>query len=179
MIGPSGSGKGTQAKLLQERFGYKIISMGGILREEIAKKTELGERAKDDVENGHWVPSELVGEILSQYTDLIDSENIVLDGMVRRIEQVEIVDQFLETAGRELGAAVYLDISGEEAIQRLLSRGREDDTREVIDSRLKSFKEHNDDIIKKYEERGILHKVDGSRSIEEVHTEIVDLLNIS
>lgn len=121
-IGPSGSGKDTQADILARDFGYKIISTGELLRTEMANKTELGVQAETYVNQGKWVPDAIVYEVLGNYLQKLDSKNIILTGVVRTPEQVELLDSSLQKIGTELNKVVYFELSPEESVKRLSGR---------------------------------------------------------
>lgn len=164
IIGPSGSGKGTQAKLLAEKLELPAISMGDLLRQEIKVATYLAA--------GKWVPAELTWEILKEKLNR-QRGGFVLDGFPRLVEQLIMLEEYLKLKQQQIDKVVYLQVSEAEAIKRLLGRSRNDDKREVIKQRLKSFQETIEPILAFVKQRGILAEVDGERSVKEIHEDIM------
>lgn len=178
IIGPSGSGKDTQSDLLEERFSFEMISTGALLRQEVQENTELGKEIDTYLKLGKWVPTEITYKVLEKKVISSNSENIILNGAVRIPDQVELLDRILEKKGQKLDAVLILDLDNHTAIERLTKRGREDDEVQLIISRLDEFKKTFEPILNSYRERGILQNIDASKSIEEIHSEIVGKLNI-
>lgn len=164
LIGPSGSGKGTQAKLLAEKLKLPAISMGDLLRQEVKVATYLAA--------GKWVPAELTFEILKeklgQYRD-----GWVLDGFPRLVEQLIMLEEYLKSKQQQVDKIIYLKVGEAEAIKRLLGRSRNDDKREVIEQRLKSFQETIEPILARVKQQGVLEEVDGERSVKKIHEDIM------
>ncbi len=121
-IGPSGSGKDTQADVLARDFGYQIVSTGDLLRAEMANKTPLGIEAEKYVNQGRWVPDEIVYEILGNKVKNINTDKVIFTGVVRTPEQVELLDSTLSSSGKVLEKVVYFELSPDEAIKRLSNR---------------------------------------------------------
>lgn len=172
IIGPSGSGKGTQAGLLAEKLAVPTISMGELMRMEIAKGSLLGQRAGKYVHRGLWVPAKLTLQVLRPELDKYPG-GFVLDGFPRLIEQWDLLEEYLASRGKRIDKMIYLKIGDGEAVRRLLSRVRTDDKREVIEQRLKSFKDTVEPILSRARQLGILEQVDGERSIEAIHQDIM------
>ena len=123
LLGPPGAGKGTQAKVLAERLKVPHISTGDLLREGVAKKTELGSKAKGFMEKGALVPDELVTAMLVERLGSVDTKGgFILDGYPRTIAQAEVLDGFLEQKKIKIDMVVYLDASEAVIIQRLSGR---------------------------------------------------------
>lgn len=176
LIGPSGSGKGTQAKLLAEKLELPAISMGDLLRQEIEAKSKLGQKVATYLAAGKWVPAELTFEILKeklgQYRD-----GWVLDGFPRLVEQLIMLEEYLKSKQQRIDKVVYLKVGEAEAIKRLLGRSRNDDKREVIEQRLRSFQETIEPILARVKQQGVLAEVDGERSVKEIHEDIMRRVN--
>ena len=172
IIGPSGSGKGTQAELLAKSFGLATISMGDLLRQEIDTRSELGQKVATYLAAGKWVPAELTWEILKEKLNR-QREGFVLDGFPRLVEQLTMLEEYLRLKQQQINKVVYLQVSEAEAIKRLLGRSRNDDKREVIEQRLRSFQETIEPILARVKQQGILAEVDGDRSIQAIHQDIV------
>jgi adenylate kinase len=123
LIGAQGSGKGTQAQLLEEKLNLRACASGELLRDAIARETELGKVAKPYYERGELVPDELVaGLILERLKELGDTAGIVLDGFPRTIVQARILDELLDETGQRLDMVIYLDVSREVLLDRLSGR---------------------------------------------------------
>ncbi len=185
IIGASGSGKGTQASLLAEKLGVPAVSMGDLLRQEIAQGSAAGKRAETYMKDGLWVPAELTFEILRPVLAKCEA-GVVLDGFPRLIEQLHMLEKDLAKRQRQLDKVIYLKISDEEAVRRLLKRAeidrqktgeaRHDDTEAVIRQRLQSFHETAEPILDEAKKKGVLEEVDGERPVEVIHEDILSRL---
>jgi adenylate kinase len=177
LLGPQGSGKGTQAKRIAREYDLDHIATGDMLREEIAAGTDLGKRAKVYVDRGDLVPDELMIELIR---NAITDRGFVLDGFPRNRVQAEALDDMLRDIGRELDVVFELQISREECIKRLLKRaheeGRLDDTPEVINRRLEIYYRETEPVIEHYRARGIVVGIHADRSVDEVFAEIQQAL---
>ncbi len=178
LIGPSGSGKDTQSDMLVEKYNFEMISTGQLLRDEVKTNSDLGKEVESFLSQGKFVPDEIVMDVLGKHIDKFKSDRILLNGAVRSYEQVFLLDEILNENVLMIDAVLYFDLDDKTALERLLGRGREDDTYEKILSRLAEFKKSNEKIISEYEERGVLVRLDASKSINDIHEEIVDKLNI-
>ena len=176
MIGPSGSGKGTQAELLARKLDIPAISMGELLRQEIAAKSELGQKVEIYLAAGKWVPAELTWSVLRIELDK-HPEGWVLDGFPRLVEQLMMLEEYLKLKAQRVDKIIYLKISDDEAVKRLLGRARHDDSEEIIRQRLKSFKETIEPILARVKQQGILEEVNGERPVEAIHQDIIARLN--
>ncbi|MEK7635169.1 MAG: nucleoside monophosphate kinase [Patescibacteria group bacterium] len=183
-FGPSGCGKGTQAKLLQEELAKKdptrkilYIETGQKLRELAEKDTYTGKETKKILENGRLVPVFLPiwiwTEILME--NITGDEHIFMDGISRRIEEANVLDSALQFYKRENPIVVSIEVSDKWATERLLGRGRSDDTEEEIKNRLSFY--HKDVVpVLEYFKNNSYYKfisINGERSIEEVHQDLV------
>ena len=151
MLGPPGSGKGTQAKPLAEEHGLQYVSTSDLLR-------RAGGDVRRYMEAGELVPDELV---VAEVRGALGDGGYVLDGFPRTVAQAEALDAALEQAGRPLPEAVLLDVPDEEVVGRLASRGREDDDPETVRRRLRVYHDQTEPVIGFYEQRGRLRRVDG------------------
>lgn len=206
ILGPPGSGKGTQASRLCEELGVPHVATGDLFRLNLTRDTELGRRAKTFMDAGKLVPDELVTEMLFDRVEQPDCRaGYVLDGFPRTIPQAEAFDQGID--GRWTVRALLLDVPDEVIIERaagrLLCRGcgnvqnerfsppevagrcdrcggelyrRSDDTPEVVRERLQVYKEQTEPLVSFYEERHMLDRVDGSRTRDEVHDSLLRLI---
>lgn len=175
IIGPPGAGKGTQATALAESYGVPAISTGDIFRANIKGGTELGKQVQAIIERGELVPDSLTNEIVRDRLAQDDARpGFLLDGYPRNVEQVYALDGMLE--GDSLDAVVLLEVDVEAVVARLLKRaeieGRADDTEDVIRHRQTVYAEQTAPLIELFQERGILVRVDGLGTVEEVAARI-------
>jgi adenylate kinase len=181
LLGPQGSGKGTQAKRIQAEYELPHVSTGDILRAAIADGTELGRRVKPIVEGGDLVPDELMVELIRERLGQDDAaQGFVLDGFPRTIAQAGALDTMLREIGRPLSVVLELHVPRTVAVERMLNRaveeGRSDDTPETIERRLELYDRMTVPVIQHYTTTGNLVRVHGERSINEVWGEISDVL---
>jgi adenylate kinase len=170
VLGPQGSGKGTQAKRLADAHGIAHVATGDILRAAIAGGTELGLRVAPILERGDLVPDDLMIELIRERLEREDG--FVLDGFPRTLPQAEALDAMLAEIGKPLDAVVLLDVSDEVAARRLHGRaveeGRTDDSPEVIANRLRLYHELTEPVVERYRAAGALVEIDGERGIDRV-----------
>jgi len=167
MVGPPGAGKGTQASRLCQHYHVPHISTGAMLREQIACSTELGLKAKAYVESGELVPDDVIVVMLKE-TLAAQPDGFILDGFPRTLKQAQVLDLMLLELHQELSAVVYLSVPDEVVVERLLQRGRADDTEEIIGRRLEVFNEETTPVLEHYAKSGLLVEVEGVGSIEQV-----------
>ena len=178
LIGAPGAGKGTQAERLSERFGIAHISSGDLLRQHVKDQTALGQTIKSYVDQGDLVPDAVVMDMLRKpVVGAAEAGGYVLDGFPRTVDQAKAAFQVAQALGAEVQAAVHLDVPRAELVRRLLSRGRgSDDTEEVIEHRLQVYLDNTVPLLEYYAGREWMFAVDGSRSPDAVHEEIVGRL---
>jgi adenylate kinase len=177
VLGPQGSGKGTQAKRLAEERGIPHVSTGDMFRAAIAAETELGRRVAPILASGVLVPDELtvalIRELLGEH---VAAFGFILDGFPRNLAQTEALEAMLAEIGRSLDAVLFFDLTDELALERLLGRardeGRDDDTPEVITRRLEIYHEQTEPVVELYRAMGKLVPLHAERSIGEVAGEI-------
>ena len=172
-LGPPGSGKGTQAKLLAQRMGVPAISTGDMLREAVRLGTPLGRRAESIMEAGELVPDDLVIGLIRERISLPDARGgFLLDGFPRTIEQAVALDRLLEGNGEALDAVINLLVPEGTLVERMVGRaareGRSDDRPETVRERLRVYREKTAPLVDHYGDRGVRIDVDGSGTIEEV-----------
>ncbi|MDT8449710.1 MAG: adenylate kinase [Wenzhouxiangellaceae bacterium] len=182
LLGPPGSGKGTQAALLCERLGIAHISTGVLLREAVERATELGKKAKTFMDAGELVPDDLMLGLIEERLDRPDIENgFILDGYPRNLAQAEALDEVLERIGQPIDVAVLVTVNEGEIVDRLSKRaieeGRSDDTEDVIRNRLRVYSEQTAPVASHYAERGQLREVNGMGSVDGVNRRILDALD--
>jgi adenylate kinase len=187
LLGPPGSGKGTQAQRLIHRYGIVQLSTGEMLRAAVAAQTPVGLKAKDIMANGGLVPDEIVIGIISDRLDQPDAVNgFILDGFPRTVPQAQALDDLLKKKHLRLDAAIELRVNESALLQRvetrvaeMRARGEEvriDDTPEVLTKRLASYRSLTEPLIHYYSERRKLLTVDGMMTIEHVTREINRIL---
>jgi adenylate kinase len=168
-LGPPGSGKGTQSQILAQSLAIPHISTGEILREAIANETELGKQAKAYVDGGELVPDELLLDLIRERLTQRDAQTgWILDGFPRNIAQAAFLDELLAELGQSSPSAIDLKVPQAVLIQRLMLRGRKDDTEETIRRRLQVYEENTAPLIEYYQQRDKLLSIDGDRTPEEV-----------
>ena len=180
IVGPPGSGKGTQAAFIADVFGIPAISTGDIFRHHITHKTELGVQVQAIVDAGDYVPDELTNQLIAHRLAEPDcGKGFLLDGYPRTLEQVRFLDELLKNDGK-LEAVVRLTADEDELVRRLTHRaheqGRADDTEEAIRHRQNVYNEQTAPIIDVYRERGLLVEVDGIGTVDEVAARIGEAL---
>ncbi|MCX6795195.1 MAG: adenylate kinase [Candidatus Falkowbacteria bacterium] len=177
IIGAPGSGKGTQAELIQENFGLRHFSTGAQIRREIAAGTEIGILVKDCVARGELVSDDLVNKVVESAISQ-DKEGLIFDGYPRSIAQEEILDQLLSKYHETpLRAFIYLDVRKELLLERIIERGktsgRADDTPEVFEDRYRAYLKETQPLIDSYRKKGILVEVDGNGTPEDIYNNSV------
>lgn len=181
LLGPPGSGKGTQAALLTDRLGIPHISTGVLLRTAVDQGTELGRRAQRYMDAGDLVPDELMLGLIEERLGADDvGGGFILDGYPRNLAQAEALDGVLERISQPVDIALDIEVDAEAIVERLANRarqeGRSDDTEEVVRNRLRVYQEHTAPVAGYYADRGKLRTVDGMASIEDVNARLVAAL---
>ncbi|MFB0834024.1 adenylate kinase [Arthrobacter halodurans] len=181
IIGPPGSGKGTQAARISESLGVVAISTGDIFRANVKEMTPLGVEAKKYIDAGNFVPDEVTNRMVRDRLTQDDvADGFLLDGYPRTSAQVDELDDILAEGGHELDAVLQLTADDDELVARLLKRaeieGREDDNEEVIRHRLGLYKEQTQVVVDRYLERGIVRPVDGLGDVDEVTERVLGAL---
>jgi adenylate kinase len=171
IMGPPGSGKGTQAEHIAKHFSVPAISTGDLFRAHVRDGTSLGAEAGRYMDRGEFVPDHVTTAMLSQRLEDDDAgAGFLLDGYPRTVAQVESLDALLGTRHQALEAVLALTVSDDELMARMLLRakdqGRSDDTGPVIKRRLELYREQTRPVISAYEQRGILLTVEGSGQLE-------------
>lgn len=182
LLGAPGAGKGTQAKRISERYGVPHISTGDIFRAEISGKTDLGLKVEEYVKSGRLVPDQLVVDVVSGRLAKEDcAKGFLLDGFPRTAGQAEALDSYLAGQNRPLDEVIYLKLSEDEAVKRLLNRakieGREDDTPETIKKRMSVFNDLTEPLISYYHASGMEETVNGDASMDEVTAAVFAILD--
>jgi adenylate kinase len=181
LLGPQGSGKGTQAKRIEAEYGIPQIATGDMLRAAIEEDTELGRRVKPILDSGRLVPDELMIDLIRERLAEPDTEaGFVLDGFPRTSAQADALDEMLEEIGRPLSIVFEFQLPDEVARERLVRRseleGRADDMPEAIAKRLALYHEQTEPLVGHYRLLGNLVGIHADRSIDEVFSEVQDAL---
>jgi adenylate kinase len=172
-LGPPGSGKGTQAQILAEQLNIPHISTGEILRQAMIEQTPLGIKAQSYVNSGELVPDQLVQDLVKERLSQPDTKSgWILDGFPRKVTQAVFLEELLEKLYQGGEGVVNLDAPDDVVVTRLLSRGRKDDTEEVIRRRLEVYRTETAPLIDYYRDRQKLLSVNGNQSQEQVTTEL-------
>lgn len=184
LLGPPGAGKGTQAKILEERYGIKQLSTGDMLRAAIAAGTETGLKAKAIMDAGNLVSDDVMVAMISERIEEPDCANgFILDGFPRTIAQAEALDEMLSKKGLALDAVLEFQVDEAALFARIEKRAKEDganaradDTAETMRKRLAVYHEQTAPIIPYYADQGKLKTIDGMLSVEEVSSQVSDAL---
>ena len=179
IFGAPGSGKGTQSERLINEYGLHHISTGEVLRDHIARDTELGRIADSYISKGQLIPDDLMIRVLASVLDENPektSRGVIVDGFPRTIPQAEALKKMLEERGTQLDAVVGLEVPEEELVQRMIKRGhdtgRADDNLDTIKSRLDVYHKQTQPLRDHYIKEGAYHAIDGSGDTERIFADI-------
>jgi adenylate kinase len=205
LLGPPGSGKGTQGERLQEDLRLPYYATGDILRAAVRDETELGRTAKEYMDRGDLVPDEVIVGVIAERIDSPEAvDGFILDGFPRTVPQAEALDSKMSQLRRDITAVLLIEVPEEEVLRRLGGRRtceenpghiyhvefdppkeegvcdidggklivRDDDKPDVIKNRLATYREKTAPLVDYYDERGILNRVDGKQSPDEVEERI-------
>jgi adenylate kinase len=176
LVGPPGAGKGTQAERLAERLEVPHISTGDLFRANLKAETPLGVEAKTYMDAGELVPDEVtVAMVRARFTEPDAAKGFILDGFPRTAPQAEALASLLDDQGLTLDAVVEFAIADDVVVERLLSRGRSDDTEDVIRRRLQVFRDDTSPLLAFYADR--LVSVDAVGQVDEVAERLVKALD--
>ncbi|AJT41698.1 adenylate kinase [Psychromicrobium lacuslunae] len=182
IVGPPGSGKGTQAERISDRLGIVAISTGDIFRANVKGETPLGLEAKKYIDAGDYVPDSVTNKMVRDRLQQDDvQQGFLLDGYPRTSAQVDELDDILTAEGEKLDVVLQLTADDEELVKRLLGRakesGRSDDDEKVIRHRLNLYHTQTEVVVTRYAEQGILARVDGIGAIDEVTERIMTAID--
>ncbi len=173
LVGLPGAGKGTQAAVLSGQLGIPHISTGDLFRAHVADETPLGPQVKRYLESGTLVPDEVTNEMVRQRLAQADAESgFLLDGFPRNTAQADVLDEILSGLDVELDAVVQLDVPEEVVVERLLARGRADDTEDVVRHRQEIYRSETAPLLDHYADR--LVTVCAVGSVEEITERALD-----
>jgi adenylate kinase len=170
LLGPPGSGKGTQAERLRDRYGYALVATGDLLRDARAAGTDLGRRAAAFMDRGVLVPDDLIIAMVAEAIAALAAEPVVLDGVPRTVPQAVELDTLARAHARQLTAAILIDVPDDEVVRRIAGRrqGRTDDTPETARERLRVYHRETEPLVRYYEACGLLRCVDGAQDADSV-----------
>ena len=170
-LGPPGAGKGTQAESLSEATSYLHLSTGELLRNEVELGSDLGKQVKDIMNKGKLVSDQLVLEIVKKNLKK-GNKGWILDGYPRNLQQVKSLNAVLANLNQSLEIVFYLDIPDEVLIKRLLMRGRKDDNKETIKTRLKIYKETTEPLVDYYKKLSLLEYINADGDLKTISADI-------
>ena len=181
LLGTPGSGKGTQAVRLVEKLKLPHISTGDLLRSAGEAGTELGRKAKMVIDRGELVSDDIMLGLITQRLSRDDAKNgFILDGYPRNITQAKALDEILERQGQAMVEVLHIDVDADVLMQRIAGRaaeeGRSDDSEEVVRNRLRVYAEQTAPLVEYYAGKGILSRVLGEGTAEEVFQRIMSVL---
>jgi adenylate kinase len=181
LLGPPGSGKGTQGKLLSERLGVPAISTGDILRQAVRDGSALGQKAQAIMARGELVPDDLIVNLIRERIAREDSvAGFILDGFPRTVAQAEALETMLSGNGDGLSAVLNFSVPEPELVERMLQRakaeGREDDRPETIRERLRVYREKTEPLIGYYRKKNLVAEVAGVGTIPEITARVDNAL---
>ncbi len=175
LVGPPGAGKGTQAERLAERLDVPHISTGDLFRANLSEETELGVEARRYMDEGNLVPDEVtVAMVRDRLTHDDATKGFLLDGFPRTLSQAGSLEEILTEREETLDAVVEMQVPEEQLVQRLLARGRSDDTEDVIRNRQQVYRDETAPLLDRY--RAILVSVDAVGEIAEITDRVTEAL---
>ena len=180
-FGPPAAGKGTQAKIIQQKYGLRQLSTGDMLRAQVAEGTELGLQAKAIMDAGKLVSDEIViGMIADSMDKASKAKGFIFDGFPRTIAQAEALDAMLKDRGQQIDMVLELKVDDEALLARIKKRaeeeGRSDDTVEAMKVRLQQYRAYSADVLPYYKAQDIVYAIDGMRNVDEVTIQIEAIL---
>jgi len=175
LLGAPGSGKGTQAQLISEKYGIPVLTMGDIIRAEIKAETDLGLEMKSYLDKGDLVPDAVISNLfLSKVTKTLCEAGFISDGVPRTLAQAKLLQEKLDSFQASY-KIVLINVSLDQIMDRLSKRGREDDTAAVIENRFKIYESELNPILDFY--RNKVNIVNGNQELEHVFSDICKVLN--
>ncbi|MCB9989857.1 MAG: adenylate kinase [Rhodospirillales bacterium] len=180
-FGPPAAGKGTQAKIIEQKYGLKQLSTGDMLREEVAAGTELGLEAKKLMDEGRLVPDDVVIGMIAKRIDSPEcAKGVIFDGFPRTVAQAEALEKMLAERGKQIDIVMELDVDQDKIIERMEKRaaeeGRSDDNIDALKKRLQQYNEYSAAVLPHYRAKGDVPKIDGNRPVEGVTAQIETVL---
>lgn len=178
LLGPPGAGKGTQAALLSEKLGVPHISTGDLFRANISQDTELGREAKSYMDAGNLVPSDVTNRMVQARIAEPDAvDGFLLDGYPRSVGQADALAAMLADAGTSLDAVLEFRVDEDTVVERMLARGRADDTEDVIRNRMAVYREETEPLLEYYGDT--VATVEAVGEVEDVNARAMSALGAS
>jgi adenylate kinase len=183
LMGAPGAGKGTQAKKLENELGLPQVSTGDLFRYNLKNETELGKLAQTYINKGELVPDDVTIAMVRDRLSQDDCKNgAILDGFPRNPAQADALENLLTEFDGQLSVVPYIHVDQDELVARLLKRaeieGRADDNEETIRARMVVFEEQTQPLLDYYEEKGLLARVNGAQSIDDVAQELLEVVRV-
>jgi adenylate kinase len=181
LVGPPGAGKGTQAKLLQEKLGLPQVSTGDLFRFNLKNETELGKLAQTYMDNGKLVPDEVTVAMVEDRLAQDDcAAGAILDGFPRTLAQAQAFDDLLEKLGGKIKVVLSIEVPVDVLVARLLERaekeGRADDNEETIRTRMQVYEDQTKPLLDYYGQKGLVVPVNGQQTIEDVQKDLLKVI---
>ncbi len=176
ILGAPGSGKGTQSAKMIEKYNLHHLSTGDMLRAEIEAGSELGLAAKSIMEQGNLVSDDIILGMVANKINALGSTAVLFDGFPRTVAQAEGLDKLLADLDQSVSHVIQLDVPFDEITERMLARGRADDSEDSIRNRLQVFSNQTAPLIDYYEAQDKLFKVDGLGSVDEIYQRVQEVL---
>lgn len=182
-IGPQGSGKGTQAKVLAKKLNFFYWEMGAILRDVASGDSELGKRVKNLIDSGVLLTDSQLFEVVdNRLGEIAHDVGVIFDGIPRRVAQAEHLMEFLQNQGRKDFVTLFVNLPKEESLARLLRRAeiekRADDTKEKIEFRLQQYEQETTPVLDYLKKHSTFFEIDGTPPIEQVTVAINKALGL-
>jgi len=173
IMGPTGAGKDTQARLLVEQYKYHLIDAGNLVRLQAEHNLELARH----VDSGLLADDDLVNDLVAAKIDeLLPHDRLISDGFPRRLNQAKWLDEYLAEAGRQLDGVIYLKLDAAKILDRLAKRGRDDDQAAAVRHRLEVFESETLPVIEFYAKRGLVREINGDQTVEQIQSQIMDFI---
>ena len=175
LFGPPGAGKGTQAKLICEKYFLNHLSTGDLLRKESSKETSLGIQIKKTIDDGKLVSNETTIELIKQFINENKNNNkgFLFDGFPRNKKQAELLDHLMESINEKILCVILLNVNEDVLKERIMNRstteGRSDDNLETLSKRLHTYSSETEPLIEYYSSQNLVRKVDGTGEISDIN----------
>lgn len=177
ILGPQGSGKGTQAQILAQKFSLEIFEMGAQLRSVKERGDDFANQVKAIVDTGGYVPDWMIEIVFKNYFENHSHDRMLFDGVPRTLQQSSIFDKVINEQEFPKPWVLHINLSKETSLKRLLARAREDDTVKIIENRLKNHHELTEPVIEKYRRENRVISINGEPSVQEVTKQIFSELD--
>ena len=178
LVGPPGAGKGTQSEWIADFLSVPHLSTGDMLREAVSEGTALGKMARERIEQGQLVSDQLVADLVGERLNKPDCDSgFLLDGFPRTVHQAQMLENLLAESKTALDLVLEISLGEKVLTERLLHRGRSDDTVEVMQERFSVYQAETVPLLDFYREKAILRSIDGDASREEVSQRIRSVIN--